>query len=631
MAGESDSSLRQRGPQGSPSASDVDAVGQTGTDVGEARFPHQGTGHSQGSQPSLARPATEGPALEAEAALHNEINSTEVYGFALWMGAAVAYVMYLVWAFTPEMTLQAMGITYYPDRYWALGAPAMFIMVYTLSSLVYLAINLRATPDFSDSATWHDPHSVVLPDRGDWSVIPDASVGTPDISDLPLTMVNKMMFSLAHRRAAQLRAHQPWAAPDPLAPHGSPLASQDAHPGPASGKAGGHFAFGTASTWAVSDGSGTSGASQAHPPRSALSVLHGSAMLPPGPATTPRGPGVALSPVGVDLPGLNPRFAVGALGLGRGGGVGLVPPGVGRSQSVGEVLPPPASALASAPPSMQRSHSTDLPMGQPQVASALARPVIDWNDATSGSDGSGGGGDSALLGSSPGHLHPVGGFHRVGDSASEAGLQGAQASPQPTGASDASGSAAHFPSAEGVPAGSVALPSATGIAATETGSLDDHTRRGISMSPTPGLDVPSLAGGLDVSGLLHGGEGLSMYDSGRGFSSIAWGAEMSTGGGTPGRAPGLSNADEDDFILPSIVRPTPAASGRGVFSELPGPVPVAGLEHTLYGLPSSDAVERDTQSAAPAGMRHSASAPVNLGDLGDISQPELEALLSSKH
>ena len=33
------------------------------------------------------------------------------------------YVVYLVWAYTPEDVLVRLGVTYYPDKYWALAVP----------------------------------------------------------------------------------------------------------------------------------------------------------------------------------------------------------------------------------------------------------------------------------------------------------------------------------------------------------------------------------------------------------------------------------------------------------------------------------------------------------------------------
>ena len=41
---------------------------------------------------------------------------TEVYGFVGWISSLVAYGIYVIWAFMPEATLHALGITYYPSK-----------------------------------------------------------------------------------------------------------------------------------------------------------------------------------------------------------------------------------------------------------------------------------------------------------------------------------------------------------------------------------------------------------------------------------------------------------------------------------------------------------------------------------
>ena len=133
------------------------------------------------------------------------VNTGEMYGFALWALAWVFFAVYLVWAFLPEYQLRAIGMAYFPDRHWALVLPALLMAAYATTNVVYLAINLRTTPDWHEACTWTDPHAHALPDRGDWSVLPDAAVGTPEISDLPLTLVNKMLYLPAYRRAAQVR------------------------------------------------------------------------------------------------------------------------------------------------------------------------------------------------------------------------------------------------------------------------------------------------------------------------------------------------------------------------------------------------------------------------------------------
>ena len=50
----------------------------------------------------------------------------EIYGFIGWIGTAVMFIVYLVWAFVPDATLRSFGISYYPNKYWAIAIPCYF-------------------------------------------------------------------------------------------------------------------------------------------------------------------------------------------------------------------------------------------------------------------------------------------------------------------------------------------------------------------------------------------------------------------------------------------------------------------------------------------------------------------------
>lgn len=42
---------------------------------------------------------------------------TEFYGFAALTGTSVLFVIYHIWALTPDHLLDATGVTWYPSRY----------------------------------------------------------------------------------------------------------------------------------------------------------------------------------------------------------------------------------------------------------------------------------------------------------------------------------------------------------------------------------------------------------------------------------------------------------------------------------------------------------------------------------
>ncbi|KAI0473891.1 PIG-P-domain-containing protein [Xylariaceae sp. FL0804] len=63
----------------------------------------------------------------------------EYYGFVLYLFSSLAFLIYLLWSYLPSPFLHALGIYYYPNRWWALAVPSFLVML-----LVYIYIALAA-------------------------------------------------------------------------------------------------------------------------------------------------------------------------------------------------------------------------------------------------------------------------------------------------------------------------------------------------------------------------------------------------------------------------------------------------------------------------------------------------------
>lgn len=63
----------------------------------------------------------------------------EYYGFVLYLFSTLTFVLYLLWAYLPSPFLRALGIDYYPNRWWALAVPAFLVML-----IVYIYVALAA-------------------------------------------------------------------------------------------------------------------------------------------------------------------------------------------------------------------------------------------------------------------------------------------------------------------------------------------------------------------------------------------------------------------------------------------------------------------------------------------------------
>ncbi|DBB10162.1 TPA: hypothetical protein ACH3X3_001741 [Trebouxia sp. C0006] len=72
--------------------------------------------------------------------------SIEVYGFTAWITTGVAYGAFLCWAYIPERCLQALGISYYPDKYWALAVPSWICVAVVAAYWAYESWNESLVP-----------------------------------------------------------------------------------------------------------------------------------------------------------------------------------------------------------------------------------------------------------------------------------------------------------------------------------------------------------------------------------------------------------------------------------------------------------------------------------------------------
>ncbi|KAL7277213.1 hypothetical protein ACG7TL_009063 [Trametes sanguinea] len=77
----------------------------------------------------------------------------EFYGFVAWASTYLLFVLYLLWAFLPDEHILALGVSWYPNREWALLIPAYGMVLVLLTYFTYFALALARTPAFNDIST----------------------------------------------------------------------------------------------------------------------------------------------------------------------------------------------------------------------------------------------------------------------------------------------------------------------------------------------------------------------------------------------------------------------------------------------------------------------------------------------
>ena len=70
-----------------------------------------------------------------------KVPTYEYYGFVLYLFSSLTFLTYLLWSYLPSPFLHALGIYYYPNRWWALATPAFLVMTLCYTYVALAAYN----------------------------------------------------------------------------------------------------------------------------------------------------------------------------------------------------------------------------------------------------------------------------------------------------------------------------------------------------------------------------------------------------------------------------------------------------------------------------------------------------------
>ncbi|KAJ7634599.1 PIG-P [Roridomyces roridus] len=120
----------------------------------------------------------------------------EFYGFVAWTSTSFLYIIYLLWALLPDAYIESLGITWYPNREWAILFPAYSVFLVLLTYFVYFALALYRTPQFSDLSSMTDSYAHMPPTnqaRNPYRAYAEKDV-VPELYDLPIGLVNRTLY-----------------------------------------------------------------------------------------------------------------------------------------------------------------------------------------------------------------------------------------------------------------------------------------------------------------------------------------------------------------------------------------------------------------------------------------------------
>ncbi|KAL2125047.1 hypothetical protein VTJ04DRAFT_1412 [Mycothermus thermophilus] len=147
-----------------PDASDDDAAtgGHPGSSTPGGHHPHHH--HSRDGPVPRARP---------------KVPTYEYYGFVLYLFSSLSFLIYLLWSYLPSPFLHALGIYYYPNRWWSLAIPSFLVMliVYIYVALAGYNLEILTLPMESVETVVDEAAKVAVVDSKGRIIREDKAVG----------------------------------------------------------------------------------------------------------------------------------------------------------------------------------------------------------------------------------------------------------------------------------------------------------------------------------------------------------------------------------------------------------------------------------------------------------------------
>ncbi len=116
------------------------------------------------------------------------------YGFIVWIMTIIGMTIFIFWSSLPEWALHSIQFTYYPDRYWAVGAPAVLIATYYYFSSTYILMYLRNTKRLTDLHGVTDRDAKSGARHASLGPLAEVKSSVPPIADIPVSVTSRLFY-----------------------------------------------------------------------------------------------------------------------------------------------------------------------------------------------------------------------------------------------------------------------------------------------------------------------------------------------------------------------------------------------------------------------------------------------------